>query len=165
MTVRLKDLPVHSPAARSSLEAAFERRAVSRRDARHVAAVLAEAEVKARAVIAQAQARAAREVEDIFTAAMDEARAIIDSLPDIDGLAALGHGPISGIAIVQAAADAEGISLAVLRNSASERARRARRVAVRDLRLAFPSLPAERIADLIGRPVNSVNRLLGEVSR
>jgi len=162
VTARLKDLPVHAPVARSSLEAAFARRAVGRRDARRVAAVLADAEERARAVIAQAQERAAREVESIFAAAKEEARAILDSLPDIDGLAALDHGPASGIAIVHGAADAEGISLAVLRSSHSDRARAARRAAILDLRRAYPDLAPERIADLIGCPLAAVLRILAE---
>lgn len=113
--IRRADLPVHAPSARNpdGMDSAFARRALGKREARRLASLMDDAEQRARAVLDAA----AREVEVIFAAARDEARALLDALPDFAALEAapakhVGSG--SAFRLVRLSADRRGIPIAAV---------------------------------------------------
>ena len=133
MTLPAFDLPKSAPIARSELDSGYARRVLGRREARRLAQLMDDAEMRALQRMAAAQA----EVEAIFAEAKAEAEAILNRLPDFAALQGTTRGTTSALSIIRRVADRHGFSVAIVTgHTRSALARAARDEAIRDLSAA-----------------------------
>lgn len=144
--VTAADLPVHAPARRAALDSPFARRVLGKREARRLASLMDDAELRARARLEAAR----REAEEIFADARAEADAILARLPDFAAIEALpARKGRSAYQAIRDVADAEGLPFAVVVGAErSDRAKAARRRAVLAVADACPMLSPETISGL-----------------
>lgn len=151
MTARPSNLPVHAPISRSGIETAFIQRVLGKREARRLADLLIDAEREARKRIDAA----AKEAEQIFEHARDEAKAILAMLPDFAALEAVRDGQgRSAYQIIRRVADEAGLpiwAIASPRKDTTDRsAGEARLRAIHEVAKRCPHLSTEQVGMLFG---------------
>jgi len=153
MSAKLRELPVNAPTRQVGIDSSFARRVLGRREARRLAALMDEAEKRARARLEAARV----EAEAIFADARAEAAALLEMLPDF---AVLESVP-AALDAIRSAADRHGLSMgSVLRRSRDGDASRARIEAVHMVAAACPHLKLADIGMLFGLSDKRISELL-----
>lgn len=160
MALPAAQLPTHAPVNREAVNSAFARRVLGKREASRLAALMDDAERRARARLEQAQ----REAEEIFATARAEAAALLAKLPDFAVFEAMpGMNGQHALRAMREAADRHGLPLAVIFGRVHHPlAHEAQREAVLAVAEACPRMSNDEIGALFGKGADAIRRLRRE---